>query len=200
MDRQSSNLPETVDHLQKIDQLTGRFLVTMAAELRTLDDVFDLMKLEAGWFDLDIQEIDLKQLVERVLSTVSDYIAISYGASERNRDKIVKPQLESAIPDILPMVKLDRGRIERILTEALLEAVQISRSRAGKVTFLVECNKGWLNIEVSDDGVGLPEHLINRTPALSSTSKVVIEMHGGNLEIKNRAGGGWVINLKIPIR
>jgi signal transduction histidine kinase len=172
----------------------------MAAELRTLDDVFDLMRLEEGWFDLEIQEVDLKQLLERVMSTISDYMAIKYGATERKQDKIVKPQLESAIPDTLPMVKLDRGRIERILIEALLEAVQISRNREGKVTFLVECNKGWLNIEVSDDGVGLPEHLINRIPALPSTSQVVVERHGGNLEIKNQAGGGWAINLKLPIR
>jgi signal transduction histidine kinase len=199
MDRQSSNFLETVDHLQKIDQLTGRFLVTLAAELRSLDDVFDLMRLEAGWFDLEIQEVDLKQLLERVMSTISDYMAINYGATERKQDKIVKPQLKSAIPDTLPMVKLDRGRIERILTEALLEAVQISRNREGMVTFLVECNKGWLNIEVSDDGVGLPERLINRIPALSSTSQVVVELHGGNLEIKNQAEGGWVINLKLPI-
>lgn len=194
---QSSNLLETVDHLRTIDQLTGRFLVSMAAELRILDDAFDLIKLETGWFDLDIEEVDLKQLLERVTNTVSNYMAIVYDVVGRNR-KSVKPQLISTVPDMLPKLKLDEVRIERILTEALLGAVQISRNREGKIAFSVECNKGWLHIEINDDGVGLPEYLINQPPALASTSQVIIDLHGGKLETKNQAGGGWVMNLKLP--
>jgi len=82
MARPSSNLLEAVEHLRKIDQLTSSFLVTMAAELRTMEGVFDRLELEAGELDLDIQEVDLKQLVERVMSAISDYIKISYREAE----------------------------------------------------------------------------------------------------------------------
>lgn len=198
MAEQSSNLLETVDHLRTIDQLTGRFLVCMAAELRTLDNVFDQLKLEAGWFDLEIQEVDVRQLVERVMSTISGYLAISYGEGETDQDTEVEFRLESAMPEGLPPSKLDGVRIERILTEVLLEAVQISRRSGGKVTFSVEYDKEWLIFEIKDDGVGLPEPLKNQSPSLVPTSQAVVELHGGNLEIKDQAEGGWVFNLKLP--
>ncbi|HXV42624.1 MAG TPA: ATP-binding protein, partial [Anaerolineae bacterium] len=61
------------------------------------------------------------------------------------------------------------------------------------------CEEGWLTIQISDNGVGLPEHLRNQTPDLPSTSQAVIEKHKGKLELKNQAGRGWVMNLKLPV-
>jgi signal transduction histidine kinase len=199
MDEQSSNLLEAADRLQQLDQLTGRFLATFAAELRAWDSMFDQVKLETGGFELNIEEVDFQQLVERVMIAVSAYMEITYGAIEGRQNKIVKPKVKYMIPDALPIVKIDGLRIERILTEPLLAAVQISRSHKGRIRFSIEHNQDWLTIQISDNGVGLPAHLRNRTPDLPSTSQAVIEKHKGQWELKNQAKGGWLLNLKLPV-
>ena len=199
MDEQSSNLQEAADRLQQLDQLTSRFLATFAAELRTWDNIFDQMKLETGGFELNIEEVDFQQLVERVMIVVSNYMEITYGAMEGHQNKIVRPKIKYIIPEVLPMIKIDGVRIEHILTELLLTAVQISRSHMGRIRFSITCEQGWLTIQISDNGVGLPEHLKNCLPNLPSTSEVVTERHGGKLVVKNRARGGWVVNLKLPM-
>jgi K+-sensing histidine kinase KdpD len=199
MDKQSSNLRETADRLQQLDQLTGRFLATFAAELRTWDSIFDQMKLETGGFELNIEEVDFQQLVERVMIVISNYLEITYGAMEGHQDKKVRPKVKFIIPEALPIVKIDSVRIEHILTKPLLAAVQISRSHKGRIRFSIACKKDWLTIQISDNGVGLPEHLRNRTPDLPSTSQAVVEKHKGKLELKNQTGRGWVMNLKLPV-
>jgi K+-sensing histidine kinase KdpD len=199
MDEQSSNLQEAADRLQQLDQLTGRFLATFAAELRTWDSIFDQMKLETGGFELNIEEVDFRQLVERVMTVVSNYMEITYEAMEGHQNKIVRPKIKYIIPEALPIVNLDGVRVEHILTELLLAAVQISRSHKGRIRFSIACERSWLTIQISDNGVGLPKHLINRHPNLPSTSEAVIERHGGKLAVKNRARGGWVVNLKLPM-
>jgi signal transduction histidine kinase len=199
MDEQSSNLRETADRLQQLDQLTSRFLANFAAELRTWDSIFDQMKLETGGFELNIEKVDFQQLVERVTSAVSAYMKITYGAMEGHQDKIVRPKVKYIIPETLPTVKIDSLRIEHILTEILLAAVQISRSRKGRIMFSIAYDQSWLTIQINDNGVGLPKHWINRRPNLPSTSEAVVERHGGKLLVKNRARGGWMVNLKLPI-
>jgi signal transduction histidine kinase len=194
-----SNLFETVNHLRQVDQLTGRFLVSMAAELRTLDSMFDQMRLETGEFEVDIQEVDFEQLVERVMIVVSNYMEIINEEVEQSQKNIATPIIQYRLPKQFPMIKMDCLRIERILTEILLVAVQISRSRKGKIRFLAEFDEGWLQIKISDNGVGLPEHLINHLPDLPLTSEVVVERHGGKLAVNNRAGGGWRLTLQFPI-
>jgi signal transduction histidine kinase len=195
----NNDLLETVGHLQQTDELTGRFLATRAAELRTWDSMFDLMKLETGGFELDIQEVDFKQLVERVMGLVSDYMKTIYGEMEESRQETVRPKVWYIMPAELPLVQIDKLRIERLLMEILLAAVQISRSRQGKVRVSVESEPDWLLVEISDNGVGLPEHLINYRPNLPLPSEAIVKKHGGNLSIKNRARGGWVVYLNLPI-
>ena len=199
MDETNNNLLETVGHLQQTDQLTSRFLATMAAELRTWDSMFDLMKLETGGFELDIQEVDFKQLVERVIIIVSDYTKTIYGEPEKARPRMVKPEIGYIIPEELPCLQLDTLRVERLLTELLLAAVQVRRSRRGRVKFSVEWVQDWLVIEISDNGVGLPKHLINYRPNIPSIGAVVVERHGGKLEITHQAKGGWAVTLKFPV-
>lgn len=199
MDEANNNLLETVGHLQQTDELTGRFLATMAAELRTWDSMFDLMKLETGGFELDIQEVDFKQLVEGVMSLVSDYMKTIYGEMEGSQQETVRPKVWSVMPEALPLVQIDKLRIERLLLEILLAAVQISRSRQAKVRVSVESEPDWLMIEISDNGVGLPKHLLNHRPNLPLPSEAIVKRHGGTLTIKNRPRGGWVVYLNLPV-
>lgn len=199
MDRPGSALLGTVKHLQQVDQLTNRFMISMAAELRALDTMFDLMSLEAGWFDLNLQEVDLKQMVKRIIGTISDYMEVYYSELERYPYKIVQPRVEYIIPAKLPFVNIDALRIERIVTEALLAAVQLTRNRESKIKFLVGCDHHRLTIEVSDNREGLPAHLKNQPPDLPLTHRAVIERHKGKWEIRKQNGGGWLMKVSLPI-
>lgn len=170
------------------------------ALLQIWETIFDMTQSEAGWLELEFEEVDFKQFIERVIQTILEDIEFSYRGLVTDPYKRVKPKVEYHIPDELPTVRIDGLRIERILLEILVRAVSVNLDSERTISFSVKDGGDWLKIEITDNGVGLPQHLLDNTPDLPPVSQEVVEKHGGNMEIKSRDGGGWAVNLNLPLR
>jgi signal transduction histidine kinase len=160
--------------------------------LRTVEGTLDTVKVGAGWLELEVEDVDLRQLLEQTRTIISEYITRSNSLTQ-NRWLEKSPTVEYNIPEELPPVELDKLRIERVLIEILLEAVRLNRKEQSQVTFSVMQNDNWVKFEIIDDGVGLPEHLTGYMPELSPAIKPIIERHGGNFAIEKR-DKGWVVS------
>lgn len=115
--------------------------------------------------------------------------------------------------DDLPALLLDPDQIEQVLVNIFLNAAQamqgegILRVRSG-----VDRELGWVCLEISDNGCGIPEtHLPkifdpffstkeNKGTGLGlSVSYGIIEKHGGKIDVQSEVGSGTTFTIKLPL-
>ncbi len=107
----------------------------------------------------------------------------------------------------------DRTRIEQALAILLDNAVKYTPQR-GKVTVSVGEHAGWVNLEVSDTGVGIPEDQIPsiferfyRADEARNTAGAglglsiawqIAEAHGGTITVESKPDQGSTFVLRLP--
>ena len=132
-------------------------------------------------------------------------------------DRLSAPLQERPVtvvaPPELPMIPVDFVLIVQVLVNLLDNALKYSpparRSLSAPPT------GGDLEIAVADQGIGIPPqdlvrvfdkfYRVHRPDGVSGTGlglsicKGIVEAHGGRIWAENRAGGGAVITLALPL-
>ena len=147
----------------KLDDDQRRYLdVTQGAGntlLGLINDILDLSKIEAGEFDIDHHEFDLRGLVEGIAEVVA--------VNARDKGLSLTTHVKSDVPEWLVG---DAQRLRQILLNLLGNAVKFTHQ--GEVVLLVEraersaessaeapaegC-ESYLHFSVADTGIGIPE-------------------------------------------
>jgi len=164
-------------------------LVTIALQncnrlVRLINDILDIRKIEAGKMELDIQELDVEAIVNRVIEDLQPLAAAS------------KLTLIADL-NFYGSIKGDPDRVTQILTNLVSNAIKFS-SADGKVT--IRTTKGsrkFLRFNVIDEGPGIPANQIHKlfgkfsqldssmtrkkggTGLGLAISKALVEQHGG---------------------
>jgi signal transduction histidine kinase len=110
--------------------------------LDLINDVLDLSKIEAGELHMSRETFDLRELLERVLSTVEPAAA--------KKGLALNAEIASTIGEITS----DRRRVEQILLNLLGNAVKFTDT--GGVTLVAaEDSQGSVRLSVRDTGIGI---------------------------------------------
>jgi signal transduction histidine kinase/CheY-like chemotaxis protein len=172
--------------------------------LGILNNVLDLSKIEAGELRLERHAFDLDELVA---STVALFRSLAV-----QKDLTILVHLsEAAYGAFLG----DGLRLRQILSNLLSNAIKFTA--AGAVGVRVDYAAGWLELEVSDDGIGIaPDKLAmvfdRFTQADSSTarryggtglglplSREFAALMGGTLTATSVPGRGSIFTLRVPL-
>ena len=172
--------------------------------LSVVNTMLDMSKIEAGRYELipePFQVADVVNACEAMLGLQA-------------REKGV--QLMSRIMRNVGEVNADQRAIQQILINLVGNAIKFT-DRGGLVTIDAEVAGSDLNLIVSDTGIGIPE---NRLATLGqpfvqiqndytrkyegtglglSLVKGLVALHGGQFEIRSRAGEGTVITVTIAL-
>lgn len=171
----------------------------------------------------------IRSQVDRLTRTVRQLLDYCRPASTQTRtiaparlisDVIaaIEPELEASqrtlstdIPDNLPTLHGDAGRLELALLNLARNAIQASHSTIGIV---VSADNTELTIRITDDGPGLSSEFSLDTllePFFTTKSpgegtglglaivRTVVEEHHGHLSLNNRAQGGCEVRLILPL-
>jgi len=175
------------------DQITTQF-----------DDLVDLTRLETGKLALDIAPTDLGDIVKRVLAIV---------ASDAQENSIL---LDSRVPDSLPLVDIDAGRITQVLSNLLGNAIKFTHS-GGRVRLSARLlDNGLYQLRVSDNGSGIPkddvgsvfDRLFQVESARTrdsqsglglglSIAQEIVRGHGHSLKVQSRLNGGSLFSFEL---
>jgi two-component system sensor histidine kinase KdpD len=185
------------------DEGTRRELVqTILAESerlnRLIQNLLDMTRLESGTLELDKEWLPLEEIVGAVLNR-ADAIA-------GHRD------LRANVPKDLPLVPFDAVLLDIALTNLLENALKYG---ADPVEISARLEPAELVVEVADRGPGIPEGETSRVfekfhrasheggaggVGLGlSICRAIVEAHGGRIWAQNRAGGGALFSLSLPI-
>ncbi|WP_071460008.1 ATP-binding protein [Bacillus massilinigeriensis] len=170
---------------------------------RLVNELLDLARMEAGHILLNIEEVDLKPYLNRI---VRKFYALA-------NDKGIELKAEVIEGD--QIVEFDPDRIEQVLTNLLDNSIRhVPDSASINVRAYTEDNG--LVVEVEDQGPGIPEEDLpflferfykgdkSRTRGKSGTglglaiAKNIVDAHKGRMSVKSKLGQGTTFSFFIP--
>ncbi|MBN1485153.1 MAG: GAF domain-containing protein [Chloroflexia bacterium] len=169
-----------------------------------INDLLDISRIETGRMALNPEWVSVFDLVEEVI--------------EAARMELERKQLELSVevPADLPMVQADRKRVLQVLNNLVSNAYKYTRE-GGQVQVKVQCTNGYVQVDVSDTGVGISDadlkRLFNRffradnplrdevggTGLGLAISKSFVEMHGGEMWVESELDVGSTFSFTLPL-
>ncbi|MGM0396123.1 MAG: ATP-binding protein [Bacillota bacterium] len=125
-------------------------------------------------------------------------------------------KIVSHVQENLPEIKADRDGIEQVILNILSNAIKYT-DNGGTINVTAERRDRWIEINVSDDGIGIPEEDIGRiferfyrvekgrsrdmggTGLGLSIAKEIIEAHDGTINISSKKNRGTVVSITLPV-
>jgi cell cycle sensor histidine kinase DivJ len=172
--------------------------------LNLVSDILDLAKIEAGKFELDPREMDLRE-------TVDSCLRLTHRRAEEKQITLVKD-----LPDAPLMLTADMRACKQILLNLLSNAVKFTRS-GGKVEVAVQTASGHMRVSVRDNGIGIPAQVLSRIgsafeqasndPMLAREGtglglalvRALVHQHGGRLAIESKENSGTCVTVELPL-
>ncbi len=169
--------------------------------LDLIEDLLDFSKIEVGKMALNIEPLNIKSLVQDVVSNIQ-VIAQNKGL-----------KLETECQDL--ELKADPVRLKQILLNLLSNAIKFTDT--GTVRVIVKKTGETVMFQVVDTGCGIPEEHLARifdvfhqvdssfTRGASGTglglaiTKKLVEMHGGSIWAESEGGKGTILYFTLPL-
>jgi len=190
------NLPDEIKtKLEKINRHSDE-LVHM------INDLLDIARIESGKVDMKLENLDLKAITEKIFDLLTPQ------ATTKNIS------FNSNIPDNCQSVQADRSQIERVFINLVGNALKFTPQN-GKIDINARCSNKIIQIDVKDNGFGIPEeaqdHLfeefyrvdnkinqeVKGTGLGLALIKHIIEAHGGRIWVKSKLGEGSTFSFTL---
>ncbi len=124
--------------------------------------------------------------------------------------------IEQDIAPDLPLVSCDADQMQQVLSNLLVNAHQAleAQPQPRRVRLSAQADADWVQIEVADNGPGIPEQIRSRVfdpffttkPIGAGTgiglgvSRGIVEAHGGSLTLAPSDDGGACFVVRLPLR
>ncbi len=171
--------------------------------LRTKDIVRRLLDF-ARETKPEMRKADLNKVVEETLQFLNYQLKAS--------NIKVEKQLDPSIPPFL----FDPSQIRQVLTNMVVNACQAMEPKGGGTLKIAtrRLNSDWVEIEITDTGIGIPEEHLPRIFDPFFTTKEpgkgtglglavchgIVSQHGGEIDVRSKVGEGTTFKVKLPIR
>jgi PAS domain S-box-containing protein len=170
--------------------------------LRLVDDLLVVARADAGRLGLEPQRVDLGQLA----------IDCVLGARPAAREKGIALTVQA---EPVPIYG-DVTRLTEVLENLISNALKFT-PRDGRVALRARSRRGQALLEIVDNGIGIPvaeqARLFERfyrtsaaqAAAIQGTglglaiSKMIVEAHGGAVEVESDEGAGATFRVRLPI-
>ena len=171
------------------------------ARMTTLvEELLELSSLQSGQVPVHLAPISLDDVVEEIV----ERFGFTASASQI--------ELVACLPPDLPYVMGEERKLDQVLTNLVENALRFTPD-GGRITLAAKADAQWINLIVSDTGVGIPrEHLphvferfykVDRSRSEHGTglglaiSKHLVQAHGGELSATSVEGEGSEFTVKL---
>jgi signal transduction histidine kinase len=171
---------------------------------RLVSDLSDISRLESGRLVLEFDED----------ASVADAVAGAVAALEAPIGER-KHTLDLSLPDDLPAVRADPGRLQQMIVCVLKNAVMYT-PEGGSIRVGAQPSDEVVRLTVKDDGIGMTDdeqaklftkfwrgddERVRDQPGTGlglALAKGLVEMHGGALEVESEKDAGTTVTFTVP--
>jgi signal transduction histidine kinase/DNA-binding response OmpR family regulator len=171
--------------------------------LGLINDILDVSKIEAGKMELDFEVVDLREIINGVMSTAVALV----------KEKPI--ELQRSISDDLPTITADERRVRQVLLNLVSNAAKFTKEGFIRVGAYVEGDE--VILSVADSGIGITtEQQVSIFEPFTQTdasttrehggtglgltiSRSFVQLHGGRIWVESTAGQGSTFYFALPI-
>lgn len=170
---------------------------------RLINDVLELSRIDAGKITLKMQELDIRDLIDKC----------SCKSMADEKGLYVKWEISEDVPKI----EADPDRIAQVLINLISNGIKFTE-KGGVTVRIFVAGKNKIQVDVSDTGIGIaPEHrdkIFRRfyqvyrggdekrkgTGLGLTIVKEIVRLHGGKIWVNSEVGKGSTFSFTLPIR
>ncbi len=176
-------------------------IVRSGKQLTTLvNDLLDFSMLKNQTLVLDLTNVGIREVVDLVITLSQPLVA--------NKSL----QLINAVDSQLPLALADEQRLQQVFHHLIENAIKFTNR--GTVRMSAHVVDNFIEITVSDTGIGIPPHRLNHLfDSFSQVgsqpdgglglglaiTKQLIELHGGHIRVESTIGMGSSFIFTVPI-
>lgn len=172
---------------------------------KLINNVVDSSKIKAGFFDLNLSNNNIIEIVEGTVTSIIDY------SNSKGLNIIFDTDIEDKI------IACDPERIERVMLNLISNAIKFSEK--GKEIFVnIQDKNEFVEISVKDNGIGINSNYldvifdrfkqVNRSLSRNTEgtgiglnlTKSIIELHEGTIFVESELGKGSRFTFTLPCR
>jgi len=172
--------------------------------LRLINNLIDSTKLDEGFFEHNMVNYNIVNIVEEITLSVAKYI-------NNDLSLIFDTDIEEKI------VACDVDKIERIMLNILSNSIKFTPS-GGNIFVNISDGEKYITISIEDTGIGIPDDKVNlifdrfRQVDKSFTRdyegsgiglslvKALVEIQGGTITVESEYGIGTKFIIKFPVK
>lgn len=170
---------------------------------KLINNIVDTSKIEAGFFELNLLNVNIVNVVEEIVMSVTSFVKI------KGLNIIFDTNTEEKI------IACDPEKIERIMLNLISNATKFSNDN-GEIFVKVKDMNEWVEISVKDNGIGIEEKKMDiifdrfeqADKSLSrnaegtgiglSLVKSIALLHGGSINVESEYGKGSKFTVTLP--
>ncbi len=205
LDAHIKNSPTNEKHDLYIKKHLNIMKQNCLRQLRLVNNMIDITKIDAGFFDVKLQNYDIVNVVENVTLSVSEYIR------NKSLELVFDTDFEEKI------IACDPNNIERIVLNLLSNAVKFTKE-GGSINVNMYDRGDRVLISVKDSGIGIPKEMqevifdrfrqVDKSLTKNnegsgiglSLVKSLVELHGGMVYVQSEYGSGSEFIIELPVR
>jgi signal transduction histidine kinase/PAS domain-containing protein len=172
---------------------------------KLINNIVDLSKIEAGFFELNLSNNNIVEVVEEIVMSVTNY------TESKGLNIIFDTDTEEII------IACDPEKIERIVLNLISNAIKFSEA-GDEILVDIKYSNDFVEISVQDNGIGIEVHQLNiifdrfkqvdkslsrnaqGTGIGLSLVKSIVELHGGRIYVESIFGMGSKFTVILPTR
>jgi two-component system NtrC family sensor kinase len=192
MSREAEPNAETISMLDLIE-----------SESRRCGEIVKNLMTFARPTSMNLEPSDLNAVIDRCVRLV------------QHQMKLKNIELHLNVNQELPHVRCDPGQIEQVILALMMNAIDAMPNGGNlTVTSRKAANSGNVQIEVRDDGVGMPRDVLAKMfePFFTTKehgrglglglaiSRNIVDRHGGRIEVASERGHGTTFTITLPLQ
>lgn len=192
---------------ERVKELIGNIKQNTFRQLRLINNLLDITRLNSGQFKLNMKNIDIVFLTKAISQSVELY------ANQKNIKVHFKSNLESKT------ISIDDEKYERIILNIISNAIKFTES-GGQITVILDedTKSNLIQVKVTDTGIGIPkdkqELIFERFGQVESNLsrqaegtgiglslvKLLVNILGGAIQVESELDVGSTFIITLPAR